>query len=282
MSAFVKHTEGVMRGIRAVALTLPVLAACGSAPKPSPQLEAARQAYTQAASGPAARFAPATLNNAHDTLLRAEQANRNGDDARREFADLARSRAELADAQARAAIATHQRDASAITLAQAQAQRDALLAAAANSRRPQQGVTSTQPPPNPLLGLADQTRQSANGTEVVIASGLQFPKNDSQLSPQAKRRLDQVATALQQTQPAPTVTIEGFTDASGSSARNQELSQERAAAVAGYLTQKGVPQDRVTVRGLGPSEPVGDNATPAGRLGNRRVEIHVDLPAANQ
>ena len=46
--------------------------------------------------------------------------------------------------------------------------------------------------------------------------------------------------------------------------------------MAEYLSQRlGLKKDQITVIGMGPDEPVGDNTTEAGRADNRRV--HVDL-----
>jgi outer membrane protein OmpA-like peptidoglycan-associated protein len=39
------------------------------------------------------------------------------------------------------------------------------------------------------------------------------------------------------------------------------------------LTDRGIPSDRVSVRGMGEASPVASNDTAAGRQRNRRVEI---------
>ena len=69
--------------------------------------------------------------------------------------------------------------------------------------------------------------------------------------------------------------IIGHTDSSGSPAKNLILSQERAAAVKKYLTEKNVPTDYLTVEGLGSTQPVADNTTVDGRKKNRRIEFEV-------
>jgi len=60
---------------------------------------------------------------------------------------------------------------------------------------------------------------------------------------------------------------------------NQVLSEERAATVSEYLSSKGVAKGRLEAVGKGDSEPLADNATPAGRAKNRRVEIVVTQSA---
>ena len=56
---------------------------------------------------------------------------------------------------------------------------------------------------------------------------------------------------------------------------NQILSEKRAAAVAEVLKAKGVAPARLKVEGRGDTQPLVDNATPAGRSKNRRVDIVV-------
>ncbi len=66
--------------------------------------------------------------------------------------------------------------------------------------------------------------------------------------------------------------IVGHTDSKGSKAYNQKLSERRAQAVADFLRTFGV-KNSMSVKGMGETQPVADNATDAGRAQNRRVEI---------
>jgi OOP family OmpA-OmpF porin len=67
--------------------------------------------------------------------------------------------------------------------------------------------------------------------------------------------------------------IEGHTDNVGDKAANLKLSNARAAAVAAWLTGKGVDAARLSVAGLGDTQPVADNANEDGRARNRRVVL---------
>ena len=67
--------------------------------------------------------------------------------------------------------------------------------------------------------------------------------------------------------------ISGHTDNKGSAARNQPLSESRAAAVLAWLTAHGVEKNRLQSQGFGASRPVADNSTAVGRALNRRVEV---------
>ncbi|MEO1207682.1 MAG: OmpA family protein [Pseudomonadota bacterium] len=69
--------------------------------------------------------------------------------------------------------------------------------------------------------------------------------------------------------------VEGHTDATGSEVLNQKLSEQRAAAVAAFLKDAGVPSARVNAIGLGESKPVVPNTTATNRALNRRIEFKV-------
>ena len=53
------------------------------------------------------------------------------------------------------------------------------------------------------------------------------------------------------------------------------LSQNRAQAVADYLSSRGVAPARIRAQGFGKTRPVASNATEEGRAANRRVEIKI-------
>jgi OOP family OmpA-OmpF porin len=86
--------------------------------------------------------------------------------------------------------------------------------------------------------------------------------------------LDQMATAIAQVG-TPSLDIIGHTDAAGDRQANILLSMARADAVKAYLASKGIATERMIVSGRGPDQPVDDNATPAGRARNRRIEFTI-------
>jgi outer membrane protein OmpA-like peptidoglycan-associated protein len=67
--------------------------------------------------------------------------------------------------------------------------------------------------------------------------------------------------------------VYGHTDNVGSPEANKGLSELRAQAVKAYLVKKGIPSNRIEVRGFGEEEPIADNTTESGRAANRRVQI---------
>lgn len=84
--------------------------------------------------------------------------------------------------------------------------------------------------------------------------------------------LDQLFLFLQ-SNPDLSVAIYGHTDNAGDKLNNQLLSENRARAVYNYLVNKGLPADRLSIKGFGDSSPIATNDTEEGKAMNRRVEI---------
>lgn len=72
-----------------------------------------------------------------------------------------------------------------------------------------------------------------------------------------------------------TLRVSGHTDSTGSRSYNLTLSKQRAGSVADYLVTRGVDRSRMLVEGLGPDQPIADNASTSGRAQNRRVELYI-------
>ncbi|WP_310394096.1 OmpA family protein [Hymenobacter sp.] len=112
------------------------------------------------------------------------------------------------------------------------------------------------------------------GIKITFDSGILFDTNAAALRPASVSEIDKMAAVLLK-YPDTNVLVEGHTDASGSDAINQPLSERRAQAVATETIAKGVASNRVTTQGYGSSQPVGDNATAEGKQANRRVEVAI-------
>ena len=122
-----------------------------------------------------------------------------------------------------------------------------------------------------------ETVTDVNGLKaikVTFDSGILFDFNKSALKPEAKESLNKFAQEMTDMSHT-NITIYGHTDNIGSAAANKKVSDQRANAVAKYLSQKGIAKDRILAEGLSFDFPVGDNATEEGRAQNRRVEIYV-------
>jgi OmpA-OmpF porin, OOP family len=71
------------------------------------------------------------------------------------------------------------------------------------------------------------------------------------------------------------ISIDGYTDNTGTDKINNPLSVKRAEATKAYLVSKGIAADRMTTAGFGSKDPIADNKTAAGRKKNRRIEIKI-------
>lgn len=103
-----------------------------------------------------------------------------------------------------------------------------------------------------------------------------FKLNQRQLDDKAKAALDEVAMAVNGMDRY-VIEIQGYTDKTGDATYNEALSQDRAAAVARYLTnQHNVPLRDITVLGTGVAS--GDQKTRDEREQARKVEVRVYVP----
>jgi outer membrane protein OmpA-like peptidoglycan-associated protein len=84
--------------------------------------------------------------------------------------------------------------------------------------------------------------------------------------------LDELAQVLKE-YPTYSLTINGYTDNTGSTVKNIALSNARAASFKSYLVSKGIATKRIDAAGLGDKQPIANNATAAGRAKNRRVVL---------
>ena len=101
---------------------------------------------------------------------------------------------------------------------------------------------------------------------------INFALESAELTPGARRDLDQVASALLDPRLAGVpLTLEGHTDASGDALYNLNLSERRAAAVLGYLVTRGVDRGRLRAVGYGEHRPL-PGSSPFDGL-QRRVEL---------
>jgi len=108
--------------------------------------------------------------------------------------------------------------------------------------------------------------------QTVLA--VNFRTGSAVLSADSKTKLDELATKALNSK-GYVLEVSGFTDTTGSTARNRALSQRRADNVIRYLVENHqIPLRRiVTPYGFGESNPVAENNSRTGRAENRRVEV---------
>jgi OOP family OmpA-OmpF porin len=111
----------------------------------------------------------------------------------------------------------------------------------------------------------------------VAANPIQFDPGSARIDPDSNAVLDALADTLGRCAPL-TIAVEGHTDSQGSTAYNNRLSEARAGAVRAALIERGGFDSTLRAVGFGPSQPIADNRTEAGRALNRRIAFRVLEP----
>lgn len=123
--------------------------------------------------------------------------------------------------------------------------------------------------------------------------GLLYAEGETMVRDSAKPNVGKIAK-LMQTFPSIRIVLIGHTDDREAKqfADNQpnpdlaalaaDLSRARAEAVRQWLVTAGIAAARIDIQGRGSEDSVSDNATPRGRLANRRVEVKLFVPPTPQ
>jgi OmpA-OmpF porin, OOP family len=127
---------------------------------------------------------------------------------------------------------------------------------------------------NRVTSLAN-TVANLDNYHPVVETSVHFGFDKSDLTPKAKKALDQLGGEVGNTKNF-IVVVDGNTDSVGPADYNYELSQRRADSVIQYLASKyNVPAYKIYVIGLGKDKPVEANKTAQGRAKNRRVDVRL-------
>lgn len=278
--------------------------ACGSPPI-SPELRTARDAYAEAAKGPASELAPADLDSARQALDRAEQAFKKDhkSDATRDYSYIALRSAEMATTmglieqekrerkelkeklekleKSRANMTKEELEAARAELARkkaqiAEQQEDLNKTAAQLEEERKLRVEAEKKLTAALTSLKEigDIKEEKRGVVITLSGAVLFASGKHELLPIAKEKLNEVAKALND-QGYKKIIVEGHTDSRGTESNNETLSLKRADAVRAHLVSQGVESGKISATGLGESRPVASNDTPEGRANNRRVELIV-------
>jgi outer membrane protein OmpA-like peptidoglycan-associated protein len=289
-----------------LAATVVLLSACASGPKTTSLLEQVRVDYAQAQGNPkVATYAALEMQAATEALAKAEAAAKGREsletvdklayltkqkialtnevasrksseadiagsaairdqvrlDQRTQEANQARMKAEDAERAAQAArdaaaAATQQKN-----IAQAKESDAQRLAAEALARNQQLEAQ-----------LAELAAKKTERGLIITLGDVLFAVDQARLNADGVRMVQRLALVLQQN-PKRVVLVEGFTDSTGSTQHNQELSERRSMVVRDALLELGVARTQIAVRGYGEAYPVAPNDTAMNRQLNRRVEI---------
>lgn len=248
------------------------------------ELTAARNAYGESTASPGAGLVPAEIHKAKNSLEEAEKAwNDDAENPRvADLAYVAKRQAELASTLGVSALAVQEQAAAekalSETLANSSVQKEEELRKAreqiANARQQTKDALSQ------LSSIKNSIKQEPRGLVLTLSGAVLFPSNKAELLPAAQTQLSEIAKALEKAKDQ-SIQIEGYTDASGSKERNEELSRHRAESVMNFLIDRGLPRGRIKAVGRGPENPIADNKTAEGRATNRRVEIVVQAQEGN-
>ncbi|MCH7790199.1 MAG: OmpA family protein [Acidobacteria bacterium] len=107
---------------------------------------------------------------------------------------------------------------------------------------------------------------------VAVDAPFLFEQNSAAISDE-HRPILHIGVTLMTLNPEVAMIVIGHTDSTGTTADNQQLSIDRAKAVAAYMIDQGIDQARFELIGKGDSEPIADNTSLAGRHANNRIEV---------
>jgi outer membrane protein OmpA-like peptidoglycan-associated protein len=262
-----------------------VLVACSTQPPKNLTLEAARNGYATAqGDADVTNYAAVELQEAGNALEKANKAylKREDTDEVEHLAYLAKQRVAIAQetgklkaAELAVSNASSERDKALLDLRTAEAnaaRQQAQSAAESENQKASQLAAS-----NARIAQMEEELKELNAKKtdhglVITLSDVLFDLNKTELKPRGMDSVQKLARFLNE-YPGRKVRIEGFTDSTGSTEYNQQLSENRANAVRDALASMGVSSDRVETQGYGEENPVASNETSSGRQLNRRVEI---------
>jgi outer membrane protein OmpA-like peptidoglycan-associated protein len=145
--------------------------------------------------------------------------------------------------------------------------------------------TTTEAPPTeapPTEAPPTETDPPATSNDVAALAASVTARFDtaSASNTSGTTELEALVTALK-AEPTARLRLIGYADSRGTYDYNRRLGLARATAVQNYLVENGIDVGRFDLVGLGEANPVGDNATEAGRAANRRVELQLITPGSN-
>ena len=276
-----------------------LVAACSSAPTSTSLLDQTRGDYMAAQSNPTvASYAPLEFKAAGEALEQANAAAGRKESiatvdklaylakqkiaTAQEVAKQKGAEAEVANAgqqrnQVRLEQRTQEADQAKMNAEAAQRQAEAAQRAARSAQMQAQDAQAATRDANARASaleaqLADLAAKKTERGMVITLGDVLFGTDQANLTAAGGATAGKLAAVLSNNMQR-TVLIEGFTDSTGSSAHNLELSQRRADSVKSALLQMGVSPDRVATRGYGAAYPVAGNESAPNRQLNRRVEI---------
>lgn len=130
-----------------------------------------------------------------------------------------------------------------------------------------------------VVGVADmqgcpEIKEEVKEQLERITKSVKFRTGSDELLESSQKTLDEIVSIMEE-YPEYSLRISGHTDDVGDAAKNQKLSEDRAAACKSYLQSKGVDLNRMESAGYGESQPKVKNTSATNRAENRRVEFEL-------
>jgi outer membrane protein OmpA-like peptidoglycan-associated protein len=123
------------------------------------------------------------------------------------------------------------------------------------------------------IALQDKAQKTETGiAEPIILRNVLFDTDAATLKAGSYLELNKLIHFLNENKNLK-IELRGHTDNVGDEAHNLDLSLRRARAIYDYLIDHNIEASRLSYQGLGETQPLGDNATEAGRQMNRRTEF---------
>jgi len=142
-------------------------------------------------------------------------------------------------------------------------------------------LVAAKPEPVPIPTLSPEPQKPPQ--KVSFSADALFAFDKAVLKPEGKQELEGFAKNLSGVS-YEAIQVTGHTDRFGSDKYNQRLSEQRGNAVQEYLVSKDIPANRITVQGLGETQPTTKPGDCTGRKSqkviaclqpDRRVDIEV-------
>lgn len=157
-----------------------------------------------------------------------------------------------------------------VKLARIEGERAAEASRKANEQQAEQ-QRATAAELKQTLARYGTVKQTSRGLLLVLPESYWADARRSELSSAAAAKLEPLA-ALLANNPDYQIVIESYTDNRGDEATLQQLTEDRARALADRFVSAGIDGARIQASGMGTSNPIAPN-TRTGRVRNRRTEI---------
>lgn len=141
-------------------------------------------------------------------------------------------------------------------------------------------VAAKNPPPPPKVepvatkNISEVDPAKVKKGDVLQVQNLYFDANKFDIKYECENTLADIYKFLSKNNKV-VIEIGGHTNNRPSDTYANELSTNRAKAVAEWLVKKGIPSNRVQYKGYGKTMPIAPNTTEEGKKKNQRVEIKI-------